>query len=67
MTKDVMRSVIRHRKQQEKPMRSREEYRRRFFPKASQMRRRVTDPTELGIVLANEAFERARPVLNDIK
>ena len=48
-------------------MRSREEYRRRFFPKASQMRRRVTDPTELGIVLANEAFERARPVLNDIK
>ncbi|HUI06796.1 MAG TPA: hypothetical protein VL486_07300 [Verrucomicrobiae bacterium] len=46
-----------------KPLRSVEEYRRRFFPQSSQKKKAEIDPKQLGLILADEVFEKAKPVL----
>lgn len=43
-----------------------DEYKRRFFPKSYPKRRPVTDPKELGRIMAEEAFEKLKPIVSEL-
>lgn len=58
---------MKKREKSQQPLRSIDEFNRRFLPRSFAKKKASNDPKELGLIMAREALEKLKPILNGIK